>query len=86
MAVFVRQMVGACPMPTEALRVTAGRVVRLRPDGAGGYGLWTLVVNGAVRNRPGKTGGADVSLVVDNRSRWPLVGATVRGRVPADGA
>ena len=56
MAVFVRLTFDACMRPSEAYRLAAGSVMRPRPDGAGGYGHWALVVNDAIHNRLGKAG------------------------------
>ena len=85
MAVFIRLMFDTYLRPSEAYRLTAGSVIRPRPDGALGYGHWALIVNDACFDRPGKTGEMDESVIVDNQSIWPLLEALVHGKCPIDG-
>ena len=85
MAVFIRLMFDTYLRPSEAYRLTAGSVIRPRPDGALGYGHWALIVNDACFDRPGKTGEMDESVIVDNQSIWPLLEALVHGKGPIDG-
>ncbi|CAK0892339.1 unnamed protein product, partial [Prorocentrum cordatum] len=85
MAVFVRLMFDTYLRPSEAYRLTAGSVIRPRPDAARGYGHWALIVNDACLDRPGKTGEMDESVIVDNPTLWPLLDALVLGKKTSDG-
>ncbi|CAK0804545.1 unnamed protein product, partial [Prorocentrum cordatum] len=85
MAVFIRLMFDTYLRPSEAYRLTAGSVIRPRPDAARGYGHWALIVNDACLDRPGKTGEMDESVIVDNPTLWPLLDALVLGKKTSDG-
>ncbi|CAK0792259.1 unnamed protein product, partial [Prorocentrum cordatum] len=85
MAVFARLMFDTYLRPSEAYRLTAGSVIRPRPDAARGYGHWALIVNDACLDRPGKTGEMDESVIVDNPTLWPLLDALVLGKKTSDG-
>ena len=84
MAVFIRLMFDTYLRPSEAYRLTAGSVVRPRPQGTQGYGHWALIINDASFDRPGKTGEMDESVIVDNVTLWPLLEALLLDKKPSD--
>ncbi|CAK0817312.1 unnamed protein product, partial [Prorocentrum cordatum] len=73
MAVFIRLMIDTYPTTNAAYRLSAGGVLRPRPDATLGYGRLALIVYGACFECPGKTedrhGGAADDCLPRRRTR-----------------
>ncbi|CAK0880338.1 unnamed protein product, partial [Prorocentrum cordatum] len=73
MAVFIRLMIDTYPTTNAAYRLSAGGVLRPRPDATLGGGRLALIVYGACFDRPGKTedrhGGAADDCLPRRRTR-----------------